>query len=48
MTPAPTRVAYHAGRCAVCDRMIEGSRAMQEVRLHALGSAGTVMGSSYQ
>jgi hypothetical protein len=42
MAPAPARVAYHAGRCALCDRLIEGSRAVQEVRLHVFGPAGAV------
>jgi hypothetical protein len=35
-------VAYHAGCCALCDRIIEGGRAVQEVRLHVSGPMGTV------
>jgi hypothetical protein len=42
MAPASTPIAYHAGRCAVCDRLAEGTRNAQEVRLHVLGWAGTV------
>jgi hypothetical protein len=43
MAPASTPVAYHAGRCALCDRVTEGTCNAQEVRLHVLGPAGTVM-----
>ena len=42
MAPAPARVAYHTGRCALCDRPFEGSGAVQEVRLHVFGVAGVV------
>jgi hypothetical protein len=42
IAPAHTRVVYHAGCCALCDQVIEGTGAAQEVRLHIFGPAGTV------
>jgi hypothetical protein len=41
--PAPTSVAYHAGRCALCDRPLAGVRDAQEVRLHVFGPVGAVI-----
>jgi hypothetical protein len=43
MAPASTQVAYHAGSCDLCDRVTQGTCNAQEVRLHVLGPAGTVM-----
>lgn len=39
---APRTFAYHAGRCGLCDRMVQEGRTAQVVRLHVFAPAGSV------
>lgn len=39
---APRTLAYHAGRCALCDRVVQEGRTARVVRLHVFGPAGSV------
>lgn len=42
MLPPITTLAYHAGRCGLCDRAVREQEAAQVVRLHVFGPAACV------